>query len=121
MTSQPGKAPGPKTERRYRRYPRYRTEFPVTAALLSGNQYEKLDAHCKDISEAGIGLLIAAELPVGEVVSMTFCLPGVNETWDLRAVMRHRRGFHYGFEFLSLGENRLAVLKNYLQRLTRAD
>ena len=121
MSSQSGKATSTAAERRRRRYPRYRCEFAVVTTLLSGNQYQNLDAHCKDLSEAGIGVLLAAEVPMGEVVSLNFCLPGLAEFWQVRAVLRHRRGFHYGFEFISLPGEHSAVLKKYIQDLPRAD
>jgi hypothetical protein len=106
MSSQPGKARRAMPERRHRRHPRYRSEFAVAITLFAGNQYQTLEAHCKDLSEAGMGALLAAEVPMGEVVSLNFCLPGLTEAWELRAVLRHRRGFHYGWEFLSLTEGR---------------
>jgi len=121
MSSQPGKATSTTAERRRRRYPRYRSEFAVVTTVFSGNQYQKLDAHCKDLSEAGMGVLLAAEVPMGEVVSLNFCLPGLTESWDIRAVLRHRRGFHYGFEFLSLTQERSTVLRKYIEDLPRAD
>src|SRR5947209_14335895 len=121
MSSQPGKATTATTDRRRRRYPRHRSEFGVAVTWLSGNQYQTLDARCKDLSEAGIGVLLAAEVPIGEVVSLNFCLPSLNEPWDVRAVLRHRRGFHYGFEFLSMVRERSSSLKQYIQTLPRAD
>ena|SRR5438270_12076181 len=121
MSSQPGKAITTAADRRHRRYPRHRSEFGVAVTLFSGNQYQTLDAHCKDVSEAGIGVLLAAEVPMGEVVSLKFCLPNLTESWDVRAVLRHRRGFHYGFEFLSLAKDRSSILKEFVQNLPRAD
>jgi hypothetical protein len=121
MSSQPGKAISTTPGRRQRRYPRYRADFGVVATLFSGNQYQKLEAHCKDLSEAGIGVLLAAEVPMGEVVSLNFCLPGSSESWEIKAVLRHRRGFHYGFEFLSLAPERNAILQKYVLGLPRAD
>jgi hypothetical protein len=89
--------------------------------LLSGEEHQHLDAQCKDLSEAGIGVLIAAELNLGEVASLGFSIPGVAETWDVRAVLRHRRGYHYGFEFLSLSEQQCKSLGSHLPSLERAD
>jgi len=108
-------------ERRRRRYPRYRSEFPVTLTLLSSEGHQSLDAHCRDLSVAGIGVLIAGELNLGEVVALAFALPGSAQPWELRAVLRHRRGYHYGFEFLSLSQQLSALLGGYLPRLKRAD
>jgi c-di-GMP-binding flagellar brake protein YcgR len=121
MPAQPGKAASPTTERRKRRHPRFRCSFPVVVTLLSGEGYRQLNAHCKDLSEAGIGMLIAAELTTGEVVSLNFSLPELSQPWDVRAVLRHRRGYHYGFEFLSLSPAMVEIIKNYLMGLERAD
>src|SRR4029077_11133030 len=121
MSSYPGKAPITTRDRRQRRYPRYRCEFMVVTTLFFGNQYQKLEAHCKDLSEAGMGLLLAAEVPIGEVVSLNFCLPGLTEAWELRAVLRHPRGVYYGFEFLSLPQERSVFLQKYVDGLPRAD
>jgi hypothetical protein len=122
MSPQPGKALFKRPpDRRHRRYPRFRSEFPVRVTLLSGEEHQHLDAHCKDLSKAGIGVLIAAELHLGEVASLGFSIPGVAETWDVRAVLRHRRGYHYGFEFLSLSEQQCKSLGSHLPSLERAD
>jgi hypothetical protein len=40
---------------------------------------------------------------------------------DVRAVVRHRRGFQYGFEFLSLTEDQRAELEDCLKSLKPAD
>jgi len=117
----PGKAVKRAIKRLPRRYPRYRCEFPVVVSLFCGDGHQQLNAHCRDLSEAGIGVLLAEELTPGEVVSLTFALPGGSESWELRAVLRHRRGFHYGFEFLSLSGQQGRMLKTYLPSLERAD
>ena len=121
MSSQPGKATTSAPDRRRRRYPRYRCDFAVVVTLLAGKNYQKLNAHCKDLSEAGIGAIIAAELTSGEVVSLSFSLPDSNQRWDVRAVLRHRRGYHYGFEFLALDQERADILKTFVQSRDRAD
>jgi c-di-GMP-binding flagellar brake protein YcgR len=120
MSSQPGKAPKRATERRQRRFPRYRSEFPLTLTLFSGGEHQSLQAHCRDLSTAGIGILLAAELPLGEVVALAFSVPGL-ESWKVRAVLRQRRGYHYGFEFLSLSEEQGQALAEYLPKLERTD
>ena len=121
MSSQPAKATTSAPDRRRRRYPRYRCDFVVVVTLLNGKNYQKLNAHCKDLSEAGMGTIVAAELTSGEVVSLSFSLPGSGDLWELRAVLRHRRGYHYGFEFLSLSQERSDVLKTFIQSRERVD
>jgi c-di-GMP-binding flagellar brake protein YcgR len=121
MSSQPGKAAKRTAPRRQRRYPRYRCEFPVTLTLLSSQGRHSLGGHGRDLSEGGIGILLAEELTQGEVVSLRFSLPGLPQPWDLRAVLRHRRGYYYGFEFLSLTAEQGRALVKFLPSLDRAD
>jgi hypothetical protein len=121
MSAQPGKAVKSRAERRQRRHPRYRIEFPVTVILLSDGGHRRIDAHCRDMSVAGIGMLIASELNLGEVAALSFALPGSSQGWELRAVLRHRRGYHYGFEFLSVNADQVNFLAGYLPKLERED
>ena len=113
-------APTKQIDRRHRRHPRYLGDFGVVVTVLLGNHYEKLEGHCKDLSEAGIGILLAAEVNVGEVAGLSFTLPEATP-WEVRAVLRFRRGYHYGFEFLSLFAEQQQSLKEYLKRLTPID
>jgi PilZ domain len=107
--------------RRRRRHARYRADFRVTASYLEGNHYKKIEGHCRDLSEAGIGILLAAELNNDEVMGLSFSLPGNDSVWELRAVIRYRRGYHYGFEFLSLAKEKREPLKAYLSGLEEMD
>ncbi len=70
---------------------------------------------------AGIGVVIAAELQLGDVMGMFFTLPGHSEVWNLRAVLRYRRGYHYGFEFLSPSAQQSAELAGYVPALERLE
>jgi hypothetical protein len=116
----PASNPNPATDqterRRRRRHPRYRDDFGVAVTLLLGSQYHKVDGHCRDLSEAGMGVLLATDLTVGEVAGLTFALPE-SLPWELRAVLRYRRGYHYGFEFLSLTAEQQEFLKAHLKSL----
>jgi hypothetical protein len=107
-------------DRRRRRHPRYRSDFQVAVTFLSGNKHQRLEGHCTDLSEAGIGILVAAEVNVGEVVGMGFAVDGTFPR-ELRAVLRYRRGYHYGFEFLSLTTEQQESLREYLKHLKPVD
>lgn len=121
MSSEPAKALYRNAARRLRRHPRYRSEFPVTVILFSGKDHQRLAAHCRDLSEGGMGLLIAAELRLGEVASLAFSLPDMSQSWDVRAVLRHRRGYHYGFEFIALPDQLSKNLAAYFPGRERVD
>jgi hypothetical protein len=120
MTASNAKSAMKQPDRRRRRHPRYRGEFGVGVTVLLGNRYEKLEGHCKDLSEAGIGILLATEMNVGEVVGLSFTIPGAT-SWEIRAVLRYRHGYHYGFEFLSLSMEYQETLNIYLKSLTPVD
>jgi PilZ domain len=120
----PASTPKPATDqpgRRRRRHPRYRADFRVMVNYLLGNQYQKLEGHCRDLAEAGIGILLAAELNSGEVVGLSFSLPGSASSWEVRAVARYRRGYQYGFEFLSLTGEQREGLRSYVKGLEPMD
>lgn len=110
-----------RADRRRRRYPRYATDFRVTVSHLLGDKYLKLEGHCRDLSEAGIGILLASELDGGEVTGLSFLLPGSAIAWEVRAVVRYRRLYQYGFEFLSLTGAQQEALKNYVENLKPMD
>jgi hypothetical protein len=107
--------------RRWRRHPRFRADFRVTVTYLLGNQYQKVEGHCRDLSEAGIGILLATEMNVGEVVGLSFSIPESPLLWEVRAVVRYRRVYQYGFEFLSLTEEQQALLENHFNGLQPLD
>lgn len=121
MPGQPAKARNRAGDRRQRRFPRFRSEFPVTVSLFSGKEHENLSAHCRDLSQGGIGMLIAADLNVGEVASLVFSLPTAPQPWNLRAVLRCRRGYQYGFEFLALSPQQSQALADFFPTLERSD
>jgi hypothetical protein len=93
----------------------------VTVNHLLGNGYQKLEGHCRDLSEAGISILLATELNVGEVAGLSFSLPESALRWEVRAVVRYRRGYHYGFEFLSLTGEQQAALNGHFNGLEPID
>jgi c-di-GMP-binding flagellar brake protein YcgR len=121
MSAKAGTAATPDPNRRLRRDPRYRCNFPVTVTLLAGNGYRQLNAHCKDLSKAGMGILLAEDLALGEVLSLNFSIPGSSQQWEVRAVLRYRRSYHYGLEFISLTPEQGATLHRFVQGLEPCD
>jgi hypothetical protein len=58
-----------------------------------------VDGRTRDISEHGMGAVYPCSLSIGEQVTLEFSLEdGQQET--VSAVVRHRRGFLYGFDFI---------------------
>ncbi len=106
-------------DRRRRKTQRYLVNFPVVVVSLSDNGYVHLQGNSQDLSEAGMGVLLAADILLGEVVTLGFTLPPVQ--FDLRAVVRHRRACRYGLEFLGLTTDQKERLTEFVRDLPAAD
>ena len=55
-----------------------------------------------DISEGGMAAYISMEIGVGKTVEMELILPYSQQPMKVNAVVRNRRGFCYGMEFMNL-------------------
>jgi hypothetical protein len=81
---------------------------------LHGDRYQTIEGHSRNLSEAGIGMLLAVELSIGDVAALSLCLPESASPLELRAVVRYRHGYQYGFEFLSLADEQRQMLTKFL-------
>jgi c-di-GMP-binding flagellar brake protein YcgR len=82
-----------------RRRPRFKLEvairiYPRNSAVVRG--------HTVDISESGMAAMLIAEVPIGEVVRLEFTLPAGEV--EVYAMVRQRRAFRYGFQFVQSPE-----------------
>jgi len=103
-----------------RRYARYRTEMPLIVRVLGQEGYIRIHGRCFEIAENGLGAVITSEFTAGEMVSLEFSIPGVEEMMVLRAVVRHRMGFLHGFEFVGLLPEQCDRIKEYCRNLQPA-
>ncbi len=55
----------------------------------------------RDISEGGMGTVVPCSLSIDEQVTLEFTMEDGHES-TVPAIVRHRRGFHYGFGFVSI-------------------
>ena len=106
-------------DRRRRKTARFFANFPVIVVTLSDNGYAHLQGQCQDLSEAGMGLLMSADLALGEVVTLGFTLAPI--LFEVRAVIRHRRACRYGVEFLGMSAEQKARIAEYVKDLPSAD
>jgi hypothetical protein len=101
-----------------RRYERYRTDFPLKAKILRETCYEELQGRCGDIGHGGMGAVFTAECAKGEVISLEFSLPDHATTLVVRSIVRYRKGFLHGLEFLGLTDEQLDTIGRYCSNLT---
>src|SRR5450755_4042412 len=89
----------PESSARARRYPRYEFETDVTATMLGMEGSEMARGCSLNINEAGIAGLFATEWELGASVNLQFSVPFASAEVKVRAVVRNRTSYQYGFEF----------------------
>jgi hypothetical protein len=74
-----------------------------------------LHGRTKNLAESGMGATIAGEIPLGELVELQFQLPDSSQPMVLRAEVRFRQGFQYGFKFVFPTEEQLHMIRNTIR------
>ncbi len=86
--------------RELRRWPRLKIHVPVTVILRKPNKTVYVDGRGHDLNEGGIAVFAGTELSIGQEVEISFTPPYRGEPLTARTVIRNRRGYVYGMEFL---------------------
>lgn len=107
--------------RRQRRHPRHELDERLAVTCDEGGRPKVLHGRCTSLSLGGFGGVLAGHLEAGDVVSVEFRFGSSGEPLRLRAHVRHRRGFHHGFEFLGLSTAQTRSLRDLIADLTRTD
>ena len=103
--------------RRQRRHPRHDLDERLAVTHEQGGKPKVLQGRCTSLSQGGFGGVLAGHLEAGEVVSVEFRF-GSGEPLRLRAHVRHRRGFHHGFEFLGLSTAQIRSLRDLIRDIS---
>jgi len=90
--------------------PRAHTRFLLDLRLVVRGKVTQ-HGRTKDIAEGGLGATIPGEIEIGDVVELEFQPPEVPEPLKLKAEVRYRRGFQYGFRFLNPTEQQREVIR----------
>jgi hypothetical protein len=93
-----------------RRYTRHRADFLLKVRTLREEGYVEIQGRCGDIGHGGMGTVLSAEVPAGEVISLECALTASSEPLLARAIVRYRKGFVHGLEFLGLSHERQAAV-----------
>jgi len=96
-----------------RRHSRHRADFPLKATALGESGYLQLQGRCSDIGHGGMGTVLTEEVPQGEVLSLEFQLPTTSEQLAVRAIVRYRKGFMHGLEFLGLTSEQQSAIDGF--------
>ncbi len=91
-----------------RRLQRCRFDEQLRITVLRGRQCNA-SGRIRDINENGLGAVIPQPLEPGDEATLNFTVDTCN--LEVKAVVRYRRGIHYGFEFLGLTDADAEVVR----------
>jgi hypothetical protein len=107
MTS--GSAPQRSPQSR-RRFPRHQLDVRILVHVFRDGVNTTFWGRSNMLGQEGIGATLTGDLGVGEVAALEFPLPLFSHPLKLRAIVRYKHGFQYGFEFLAVdASQRLAL------------
>ncbi len=108
MSAAPGRALGATPQRRFSRHP---INVPLDLIALRSGIPETLPGRCTDISETGLGAVIAGELAVGQQVALELRLPNVGLPVRARSLVRYQAGLRCGLEFSNLSVEQQEMIR----------
>jgi PilZ domain len=84
--------------------------------VVSHEESKSIPVHgrIRDIGEDGLGAVIPCSLKIGEEVTLEFSVEEGDEA-EVGAIVRHRRSFHYGFEFIRIDANVRRAIKGFVE------
>jgi TonB family protein len=112
-------APSMAFERDVRRvFPRHPINVPLDLIALRSGVPENLPGRCTDISEAGVGAVVAGEVAAGQQVAVELRLPNVGVPVRARALVRYQSRLHCGLEFVGLSVEQREMIRYWIYRST---
>jgi len=107
--------PSPTYEETLRRgFPRHAISVPLDLIALQSGVPENLPGRCTDISEAGLGAIVAGELSPGQQVAIELRLPQVGVPLRVRALVRYQSRLHCGLELVGLSRDQRDMIRYWL-------
>jgi protein TonB len=107
--------PSPAFDETLRRlFPRQPINVQVDLTVLQFGVPQNLPGRCTDISERGLGAVVAGELSAGQQVAIELRLPNVGVPVHARAVVRYQSRFHCGLELTGLSRDQQDMIRYWL-------
>ncbi len=94
-----------------RNFPRHPLNVPVDLIALRSGVPETLPGRCTDISEAGVGAVVAGEMAAGQHVAVELRLPNVGVPVRARALVRYQSRLRCGLEFVGLSAEQREMIR----------
>jgi len=99
-----------------RAFPRHSINVPLDVIILRSGIPDSLPGRCTDLSEVGVGAVIAGELSAGAHVALEFRLPNVAVPLRARALVRHHHQFRCGLQFVGLAADQREMIRYWAVR-----
>ena len=99
-------------------FPRHRINVPLDLIALRSGVPENLPGRCTDISESGVGAVVAGELATGQQVAVELRLPNVGLPVRARALVRYQSRLRCGLEFAGLTAEQREMIRYWVYRST---
>jgi TonB family protein len=94
--------------------------LPISVALdviaLRSGVPENLPGRCIDLSEGGVGAMVAGEVAAGQQVALELRLPDVGLPLRARALVRYQNRLRCGFEFVALPTEQQEMIRYWAHR-----
>jgi len=85
----------------FRRWQRYRLNLPIRLILVRDDSTRISEGRANDICDGGMLVFAGIELRASDRVYIEFTPPYSSSPVRAPGVIRHRRGYYYGVQFLS--------------------
>ena len=113
-------APAPALEKKPRRgFPRYPVRVALDVIALRSGVPESLPGRCTDLSEGGVGGMVAGDLAPGQQIALELRLPNVGVPVRARANVRYQGKLRCGFEFVGLAADQQEMIRYWAYRLSQ--
>jgi TonB family protein len=107
-------------ETQRRAYPRRPVHVRLDVIALRSGVPENLPGRCTDLSESGVGAVIAGELVLDQQVAVELRLPNVGVPVRARARVRYQSRLCCGLEFTGLSAEQRAMIRYWVDRSASA-
>ncbi|MGA7291704.1 MAG: PilZ domain-containing protein, partial [Terriglobales bacterium] len=101
-------------DKQQRVFPRHPINVPLDLIALRSGVPENLPGRCTDISEAGVGAVIAGELTAGQQVAVELRLPDFGLPLRARALVRYQSRLRCGLEFSGLSAEQREMIRYWV-------
>ena len=93
-----------------RTHVRHDIRIPMDVIVLRSGVPENIPGRCLDVSEGGVGVVVAGAFAPGQEIGVEMRLPNVAPPFQTRARVRHQGALRCGLEFVGLSKDQREMI-----------